>query len=199
MGAIGHSTLVNCIFRGNTAPAGPQIALNGVYPADITVSYSNVEGGEPDIYVQPGFTLIWGPGNIDEVPLLVDPDGADGDPLTCTDNDYRLAAGSPGIDVGDNTALPLDITTDLAGNPRFVDDRVTPDGGNGSPPIVDIGAYEHVPCPWDCADGDGEVTTIDFFQLIAEWGMVGSPCDFDDNGVDVVDFFDLIGHWGTCP
>jgi hypothetical protein len=56
-----------------------------------------------------------------------------------------------------------------------------------------------LPCPWDCADSNGDVNTIDFFQLIAEWGLVGSPCDFDNNGVDVVDFFDLIGHWGPCP
>jgi hypothetical protein len=54
-------------------------------------------------------------------------------------------------------------------------------------------------CPWDCADNNGDVNTIDFFQLIAEWGIVGSPCDFDGNGVDVVDFFELIAHWGACP
>jgi hypothetical protein len=55
-------------------------------------------------------------------------------------------------------------------------------------------------CPWDCADGgNGEVDTVDFFQLIAEWGQVGVPCDFDGDGVSTVDFFDLIGHWGLCP
>jgi hypothetical protein len=56
-------------------------------------------------------------------------------------------------------------------------------------------------CPWDCGDGDGEVTAIDFFALLAEWGMFGTPCDFllGPAGVDVTEFFDLIAHWGPCP
>ena len=56
------------------------------------------------------------------------------------------------------------------------------------------------PCPWDL-DGDGDVDTTDFFQLIALWGQnPGGPPDFDSNGdVDAIDFFELIGHWGGCP
>ncbi len=38
--------------------------------------------------------------------------------------------------------MPVGITTDLDGNPRFVDDPATDDTGNGEPPIVDMGAYE---------------------------------------------------------
>ncbi|MHC4219384.1 MAG: autotransporter outer membrane beta-barrel domain-containing protein [Planctomycetota bacterium] len=57
-------------------------------------------------------------------------------------------------------------------------------------------------CPWDC-DGsdDGQVTTVDFFALISEWGMIGTPCDFGLGapGVDIVDFFELIARWGLCP
>ena len=79
--------------------------------------------------VQGGFT---GTGNIDADPMFVDPDNGD----------YRLAAGSPCIDAGDNTAVPAGITTDLDGNPRFVDDPSTIDSGNGDPPIVDMGAFE---------------------------------------------------------
>jgi hypothetical protein len=65
--------------------------------------------------------------------------------------------------------------------------------------IPDCSPPAQAGCPWDCADGNREVTTVDSFQLIAEWGMVGAPCDFDGNGVDAVDFFDLIAHWGACP
>jgi hypothetical protein len=36
----------------------------------------------------------------------------------------------------------LDLTTDLDGNPRFLEIPETPDTGNGDPPIVDMGAYE---------------------------------------------------------
>ena len=38
--------------------------------------------------------------------------------------------------------MPEGITTDLDGNPRFVDDPDTPDTGLGVPPIVDMGAFE---------------------------------------------------------
>jgi hypothetical protein len=67
-----------------------------------------------------------------------------------------------------------------------------------------ISAYPFVPpidtCPWDCGGNDNdEVDVIDFFTLIAEWGMVGAGCDFQNDGVDVVDFFELLGKWGPCP
>ena len=71
------------------------------------------------------------------------------------DGDYRLRAGSPCIDAGDNDAVPNDILDldgdgdtgepipfDLAGGPRFLDDPTVPDTGQGTPPIVDMGAYE---------------------------------------------------------
>jgi hypothetical protein len=35
------------------------------------------------------------------------------------------------------------IPFDLDGNPRFVDDPDTDDTGHGTPPIVDMGAYEY--------------------------------------------------------
>ncbi|MHC4217870.1 MAG: right-handed parallel beta-helix repeat-containing protein [Planctomycetota bacterium] len=57
-------------------------------------------------------------------------------------HENHLTADSPCIDAGDNSALPEDITTDLDGNPRFLDIPETPDTGNGDLPIVDMGAYE---------------------------------------------------------
>ncbi len=56
--------------------------------------------------------------------------------------DYHLLPASPCIDAGDNTAVPAGVTTDLDGNPRFVDQPEVPDTGNGTAPIVDMGAYE---------------------------------------------------------
>jgi hypothetical protein len=87
-----------------------------------TVNFSCVQGG-------------WsgsGANNIASDPKFVDPDNGD----------FRLAPDSPCIDAGDNTAVPQDITTDLDGNPRFLEIPETPDTGNGDLPIVDIGAYE---------------------------------------------------------
>jgi len=57
-------------------------------------------------------------------------------------NNYQLTAASPCIDAGDNTAVPEGIDTDLDGNPRFLDVPETADTGNGTLPIVDMGAYE---------------------------------------------------------
>ena len=67
-----------------------------------------------------------------------------------------------------------------------------------SPDLNRNGVPDECECMWDCGDGNGEVDVVDFFALIAEWSMVGTPCDFDGGGVNVVDFFDLIGHWGPC-
>jgi predicted outer membrane repeat protein len=57
-------------------------------------------------------------------------------------NDYRLRLDSPAVDAGDNSRVPLFVTTDLSGGKRFVDVPSVPDTGAGSAPIVDIGAFE---------------------------------------------------------
>ncbi len=71
-------------------------------------------------------------GNISLDPLFADP----------ANGNYHLLPGSPCIDAGDSNDVPTDITTDLDGRPRFVDDILTADTGVGTPPIVDMGAYE---------------------------------------------------------
>jgi hypothetical protein len=77
-------------------------------------------------------------------PIFTDADGAD-DIRGTLDDDLSLADGSACIDAGDNAAVPVGNETDYAGNPRFVDDPTVTDSGQGTPPIVDIGALEHGP------------------------------------------------------
>ncbi|MHC4676148.1 MAG: S8 family serine peptidase, partial [Planctomycetota bacterium] len=120
-------TLTNCILWGNIAQSGSQIYQDGMNSAAVT--YSDVQGGWSGI------------GNIDEDPLFIEPNGLDGISGTEDDN-LRLSAGSPCIDAGDNTAVLSGITVDLELEPRFADDPDIPDTGNGTPPIVDMGAYE---------------------------------------------------------
>jgi hypothetical protein len=100
--------------------------------------------------------------NISADPLLVPlPDaGLDGEWGTPDDifGDLQPLSGSPCIDAGDNAGVPADtidldddgdttepVPFDLAGSSRFADDPLTPDTGAGTPPIVDVGAYEYQP------------------------------------------------------
>ena len=97
------------------------------------------------------------------------------------------------------------------GVPRFVNDLETePDTGNGTPPIVDMGAYEFncpaqsAACPWDLfpvAGGDGEVGAGDLAQLLGAWGLSPThPADFNcDTMVSAADLAELLGAWGPCP
>jgi hypothetical protein len=55
-------------------------------------------------------------------------------------------------------------------------------------------------CPWDCGEPpDGQVDVVDFLTLLAQWGQVGTSCDFNGGGVDITDFLKMIGSWGACP
>jgi len=131
------TTFKNCILWGNADSTGTtrsaQIEV-GAPTSQMLVNYSCIQGWDG---------AFDGVGNIDDDPLLVEPDGADGDVGT-DDDDLRLQPSSPCIDAGDNTAVPEDITTDLDGNPRFLEIPETPDTGNPPEggPIVDMGAYE---------------------------------------------------------
>jgi predicted outer membrane repeat protein len=109
----GAITIVNTVLRGDPA-VDPEVLIHD--PAHkVTITYSDVEGGYP------------GTGNIDADPRFVDPAGGN----------LRLQASSPAIDVGNTSAVPPGITTDLEGMPRV------------SGAAVDMGAYEyqHAPAP----------------------------------------------------
>ena len=135
-------TVTNCTFSGNSGKnAGAMFNMGNCHPvvtncvlwdntpneirndggASSTVTYSNVQGGWP-----------WGTGNINADPLFVNAAGGD----------LHLVRCSPCADAGNNNAVPAGITTDLAGNARFVDIAGVDDKGAGTPPIVDMGAYE---------------------------------------------------------
>ena len=97
------------------------------------MGYSDIQGGLAGngVYYSNSSLTNLG-GNIDENPRFV----------AAGIGNLRLFDNSPCIDAGDNTAVPSGILVDLDGNPRFIDFPPPGGTGNGSSPIVDIGAYE---------------------------------------------------------
>ncbi|MHC5023716.1 MAG: right-handed parallel beta-helix repeat-containing protein [Planctomycetota bacterium] len=142
-------TVVNCTLAGNSAFASGGALFSSRNPGSFcsignsviwsnspdqifdeseptSVSYSNIQGG------------IIGMSNIDENPLLIDPDGAD-DLAGTADDNLRLALGSPSVDAGNDALVPGFVVTDLGHLPRFID------GDGDGTPTVDMGAYEFHP------------------------------------------------------
>jgi predicted outer membrane repeat protein len=208
--------IVNCTMAANFSPAGSAIACasqEDEYWSDVFVSNCVLWNDGHEVHVGDSSTLTIvfsdidggfpGVGNIDADPLFVDPQSGD----------FRLSSGSPCIDAGDNTAVPPDesdldedddaeepIPVDLDWNPRFVDDPETEDTGYGTPPIVDMGAYElqvEESCPADF-DGNGVVNTADLLHLLGCWGQACGDVNGDGN-TDTADLLTLLGAWGECP
>ena len=130
----------NCIIWGNT----PDQISNEVTPASTTELYSTlIQGGCTGVGVSCFLAIL------DSDPLFIDPAGADAIIGTQDDN-FRLRTNSPAIDKGENAAVPKDdldinyngnvtetLPLDLGDFRRFM--------GRGTPPRVDMGAYEAKP------------------------------------------------------
>jgi len=105
-----HPCLLNCILW-NDYPNEVYFFYQG-FTNTITVSYSDVQGGENGIVTNNNGTVNWLVGNINEDPLFVDP----------TNGDYHLTASSPCIDAGD-PSLPLDPDGTIADMGAFYFDQ----------------------------------------------------------------------------
>lgn len=204
-------TIANTIVAANSSG----LFIGG--PGTLTLRHNCVFGnsGFDYYYSFGGYDPTGYDGNISADPLFVRPadPGPDGQWGTPDDDcgDLRLRAGSPCLDAGDNTAVPTDasdldddgntaepLPSDLLAGPRFADDPGTSDTGIGSPPLVDMGAYECVPTAAADFDHDGDVDADDlntFQACISGPGveLSGSPlcpsADFDyDSDVDQADF-----------
>jgi parallel beta-helix repeat protein len=154
-------TVTNCLFRSNSANYGGGMSNYTASPTVTNCTLSNNSGDNPGMYNDAGSSpvvtncILWGNGSGSQIVNVSnstadvtysDVQGGTGQPwfgTGCTDldpifadEDGRLSPGSPCIDVGNNSAVPVEIETDLDGNPRRVD------GNFDGDPVVDIGAYE---------------------------------------------------------
>ncbi len=143
----------NCILWDDTAPAGPEFALDNW--SEPWVWNSDVQGGTSAALVQGESLFGQYTGNLDADPRFVRSGQWTDD--VWTPGDYRLLPDSPALDSGDNTAVPTGIATDMAGGPRIlpaVDGR------------VDMGAFE--------ADSNTQWLTFTL-TLDFGWNLVSVP------------------------
>ncbi|HUT31120.1 MAG TPA: right-handed parallel beta-helix repeat-containing protein [Sedimentisphaerales bacterium] len=108
-----NAEVINSIIWDNTASKGAQLAMSDDvdYPQStrLVVSYCDVYGGQPAVFVGPECTLVWGAGNIDAEPLFTE------GPLHVFSprSNYYLShwplqdANSPCIDAGSDLASVL--------------------------------------------------------------------------------------------
>lgn len=118
--------VANTISWNNDAPSGAEMAVTGV--STLVVEYTDLEGGQPSVYVESGSDLHWGAGMIDVDPGLTD----------AGNGDFRLDSSSPCIDSGNDDDACCD--KDYFGNPRVLDGRLD------RTRVVDMGAceFDHV-------------------------------------------------------
>lgn len=163
--------IMNCTFAGNLSGATggamhildpDSLVANCIVwnNADATgmADTDQIERGLDAVQIRRCCVQNWsgsmgGVGNFGDDPLFTDEVGPDLTPGT-SDDDLRPLPGSPCLDAGGNADVPADLgdvdgdanvaeplPLDLQGHLRFFDDPA-PDSGDGTAPLVDIGAYE---------------------------------------------------------
>jgi len=176
-------TVTNCTFSSNSASIGGSGMSNGGSSPTVTncilwdngeeiandatstplVAYCDVQGSSGSGVSWDGSLGTDGGGNIDAMPLFVDPAG-----------DYHLQAGSPCIDKGSDVGAP---TEDIEGNPRPID------GDGDSTPTTDMGAYEYVPAIEATMDFDPDTLNL---KSKGKWvtAYIELPEGYDVNDID---------------
>lgn len=175
-GAIVNCTIVNNEAVANAFGSRGGGLINCTGPIANCIIWANIAASDAQLSATstPNHSCIQdfaggGTGNIAADPLFVNPA-----------SDHRLRGGSPCIDAGNNIVVPVTLVTDLAGGARFLDDPGTVDTGSGTPPIVDMGVFEHINT---CGDAAHPYPAMDFNH---------------DCIVDYADFAIFCQHWMEC-
>lgn len=115
----GTVSMRNSLFWGNTGEGS--LGSISIESGSLTIANSLVQGcGASGVAWDTSCGDDSG-GNLDAEPMFVN----------LSQGDYRLRAGSPAIDAGDDSAFPSSVVEDLSGSPRIF-------GAS-----VDMGAYEY--------------------------------------------------------
>jgi hypothetical protein len=74
-GQYSDTTIINTIIWNNDAPVGHEILLGSepLKPSTLTISYSDVQGGQAEVDIMPYGVLNWNAGMLDEDPLFTSP------------------------------------------------------------------------------------------------------------------------------
>ncbi|MCA9253430.1 MAG: hypothetical protein KDA54_20045, partial [Phycisphaerales bacterium] len=221
-----EATFVNCLFEGNGENAYLRIFVlntSNVPPVQITNCTFADFGGPAVIGAAEATTLVEINNSVFDAStdaLVVDNgatittsrclfsgatgDNIDGTPafVDAANGDYRLAAGSLGIDAADYDAYVAagGAEEDLNGGPRTHDDTGIADTGAGSLTYLDMGAYEFQGATSCGTGGDfgnnGDVDLADYARFAdcvsGPSGGQGPNCgcfDLDSDGdIDARDF-----------
>ena len=158
-------SVTNSILWGNTAIIGQQAVIQGsTNPSSITVSYSNVEGGQAGINVSESCVLNWETGNTNADPLFIDSAGGN----------YHLCPASPCVNTGDPASdfslepLPNGDRINMGAYGNTAEATCTPGDVNGDT-VIDksdlMMAYDYLGAatfpPSADVNCDGEITYDD--------------------------------------
>ena len=194
-----NPTVTNCILWDNT-DGGASVQDAQIYGGTATVNYSCIQDASEAV---PAPFDTTGTGNIDEDPLFADQSAGD----------YRLEMISDCINGGANVAVPAGISTDLDGQPRFIDLYNYESG------TVDLGACEYnvdlkdtdwdgLPDYWEHCYGLNHEVYNSAYSDYDNDGMTDyqeylygtDPDDSDgDTDNDGISDFDEIYSYGTDP
>jgi hypothetical protein len=163
------ATVTNSIVWANVAPQGREISAEDA--GTVTVTHSNVAGGQTGVNIERSCTLIWGEGNIDADPLFVD----------TNNEDFHLKSKAGRWDPNSRSWVKDDVTSPCidAGDPLSpIGLESFPNGG-----FVNIGAYGGTP----------EASKSYFGEPICETiiaGDINGDCQVDRADLDIMAL-----HW----
>ena len=156
----------------------------------MTVSFSDIQGGMGEATIDSRCTLNWDEGNIDSIPLFLNP-GMWHDRNTPTEpnddsfmaGDYHITPVSPCFNAGDSNSIPEQSTTDIDGETRISGGRADMGFDEVLTNLVDFNL-------------DGIVDSSDLLLFADQWLQNDDLMDFNNDGVvNLVDYAYFASAW----